>query len=60
MEKSLFLVGEIGGDELAYGFIQGKTIQELRTMVPDIVHAIIRGVTVSIIAICYVLIYFLA
>ncbi|XP_004230196.1 GDSL esterase/lipase At5g03980 [Solanum lycopersicum] len=45
LEKSLFLVGEIGGDELAYGFIQGKTIQELRTMVPDIVHAIIRGVT---------------
>ncbi|WMV11955.1 hypothetical protein MTR67_005340 [Solanum verrucosum] len=44
LEKSLFLVGEIGGDELTYGLNQGKTMEELRRMVPDIVHAIIRGV----------------
>ncbi|CAN4111138.1 unnamed protein product [Withania somnifera] len=44
LNKSLFLVGEIGGNELIYGLMQGKTIQELRRMVPDVVQTIIHGV----------------
>ncbi|MCE3050868.1 hypothetical protein HAX54_048326 [Datura stramonium] len=44
LNKSLFLVGEIGGNEFNYGLSQGKTMKELRRMVPDVVHTIIHGV----------------
>ncbi|XP_059313132.1 GDSL esterase/lipase At5g03980-like [Lycium ferocissimum] len=44
LKKSLFLVGEIGGNEFNYGLSQGKTMDELRRMVPDVVHTIIHGV----------------
>lgn len=43
LKKSLFLVGEIG-DEFNYALSQGKTLDDLRRMVPDVVHAIIHGV----------------
>ncbi|PHT57565.1 hypothetical protein T459_35464 [Capsicum annuum] len=43
-KKSLVLVGEIGGNEFNYGLAQGKTIEELRKMVPDVVQTIIHGV----------------
>ncbi|KAJ9131196.1 hypothetical protein P3X46_035281 [Hevea brasiliensis] len=38
--KSLFMVGEIGGNDYNYAFFQGKTIDDLKTMVPDVVKAI--------------------
>ncbi|KAL3381870.1 hypothetical protein AABB24_001791 [Solanum stoloniferum] len=44
LKKSLFLVGEIGGNEFNYGLLQGKTIEELRRMVPVVVQTIIHGV----------------
>uniref|UniRef100_M1B0H0 Alpha-L-fucosidase 2 n=1 Tax=Solanum tuberosum TaxID=4113 RepID=M1B0H0_SOLTU len=44
LKKSLFLVGEIGGNEFNYGLLQGKTIEELRRMVPTVVQTIIHGV----------------
>ncbi|XP_059313131.1 acetylajmalan esterase-like [Lycium ferocissimum] len=44
LKKSLFLVGEIGGNEFNYGLSQGKTIDELRRLVPDVVRTIIHGV----------------
>ncbi|KAJ8529493.1 hypothetical protein K7X08_036328 [Anisodus acutangulus] len=44
LKNSLFLVGEIGGNEINYGLSQGKTLEELRRMVPDVVHTIIHGV----------------
>ncbi|KAL3381869.1 hypothetical protein AABB24_001790 [Solanum stoloniferum] len=44
MNKSLFLVGEIGGNEFFYGLSQGKTMDESRRMVPEIVQTIIHGV----------------
>ncbi|MCD7453753.1 hypothetical protein HAX54_021986 [Datura stramonium] len=44
LNKSLFLVGEIGGNEFNYGLSQGKTMEELRRMVPEVVHTIIHGV----------------
>ncbi|CAN4108741.1 unnamed protein product [Withania somnifera] len=43
LEKSLFLVGEIG-DEFNYAVSQGKTLDDLRRMVPDVVQAITDGV----------------
>ncbi|PHT40055.1 hypothetical protein CQW23_18909 [Capsicum baccatum] len=44
LKKSLFLVGHIGGNEINFGLSQGKTMEELRRMVPDIVQTIIHGV----------------
>ncbi|KAL3349573.1 hypothetical protein AABB24_022608 [Solanum stoloniferum] len=44
LKKSLFLVGEIGGNEFNYGLLQGKTIEELQKMVPVVVQTIIHGV----------------
>ncbi|XP_060219139.1 acetylajmalan esterase-like isoform X1 [Lycium barbarum] len=42
--KSLFLVGEIGGNEFIYGLSQGKSMDESRRMVPEVVQTIIHGV----------------
>ncbi|XP_049407197.1 GDSL esterase/lipase At5g03980-like isoform X2 [Solanum stenotomum] len=44
MNDSLFLVGEIGGNEFIYGLSQGKTMDKSRRMVPEIVQTIIHGV----------------
>ncbi|XP_010312731.1 acetylajmalan esterase isoform X2 [Solanum lycopersicum] len=44
LNKSLFLVGEIGGNEFIYGLSQGKSMDESRKMVPEIVQTIIHGV----------------
>ncbi|KAF3629500.1 putative acetylajmalan esterase-like [Capsicum annuum] len=44
LKRSLFLVGHIGGNEINFGLSQGKTMEELRRMVPDIVQTIIHGV----------------
>lgn len=46
LKKSLFLVGEIGGNEFNYGLLQGKSIEELRKMVPIVIQTIIHGVKV--------------
>lgn len=48
LNKSLFLVGEIGGNEFIYGLSQGKSMDESRKMVPEIVQTIIHGVEVSL------------
>uniref|UniRef100_A0A2C9UMP7 Acetylajmalan esterase-like n=1 Tax=Manihot esculenta TaxID=3983 RepID=A0A2C9UMP7_MANES len=39
-KKSLFMVGEIGGNDYNYALFQGKTIDELKSMVPNVVNAI--------------------
>ncbi|KAM3219094.1 GDSL esterase/lipase [Capsicum annuum] len=44
LKKSLFLVGEIGGNDFCYGLLQGKTMDESRRMVPRVVQTIIHGV----------------
>ncbi|KAM3378161.1 acetylajmalan esterase [Capsicum galapagoense] len=44
LDKSLFLVGEIGGNEFFYGLSQGKTMEESRRMVPEVVQTIVDGV----------------
>ena len=40
------MVGEIGGNDYNYALFQGKTIEEVRHMVLEIVHAIKDVVTV--------------
>lgn len=49
MEKlhhALFMVGEIGGNDYNYAIFQGKSMDELRRMVPDVVNVIVEGVKV--------------
>ena len=40
------MVGEIGGNDYNYSLIQGKTFEEVRSLVPKIVKAIKDAVTV--------------
>lgn len=40
LKQSLFMVGEIGGNDYNYGFFQGKPIQEIRSYIPYVVGAI--------------------
>ncbi|KAL0310928.1 UNVERIFIED_CONTAM: Acetylajmalan esterase [Sesamum angustifolium] len=44
LQTALFMVGEIGGNDYNYAIFQGKTMDELRSMVPEVVHAITNGV----------------
>ncbi|XP_072965376.1 GDSL esterase/lipase At5g45910-like [Typha angustifolia] len=41
--KSLFLVGEIGGNDYNYGFFVGKTLEEMKSHVPKVVEAIVNS-----------------
>ncbi|KAK4439687.1 GDSL esterase/lipase [Sesamum alatum] len=41
LQNALFMVGEIGGNDYNYAIFQGKTMEELRSMVPDVVATII-------------------
>ncbi|KAG8651910.1 hypothetical protein MANES_06G034921v8 [Manihot esculenta] len=43
-KRSLFMVGEIGGNDYNYAFFQGKSIDELKSMVSDVVKAIKKAV----------------
>ncbi|KAG2695648.1 hypothetical protein I3760_07G022100 [Carya illinoinensis] len=38
--KALFMVGEIGGNDYNYAFFQGKPVEEVNAMVPEVVQAI--------------------
>ncbi|KAM3704771.1 hypothetical protein ACJW30_03G032300 [Castanea mollissima] len=45
LKTSLFMVGEIGGNDYNYPLIQGKTFEEVRSLVPKVVKAIKDAVT---------------
>ncbi|XP_072976235.1 sinapine esterase-like [Typha angustifolia] len=40
MSNSLFMVGEIGGNDYNHPFFQNRTFEEIRTYVPSVVNAI--------------------
>ncbi|XP_021772857.1 GDSL esterase/lipase At5g03980-like [Chenopodium quinoa] len=44
LKNSLFIVGEIGSNDYYYALSQGKTIEDVNSMVFDVVQAIIEGV----------------
>ena len=46
-KKSLFLVGEIGGNDYNYAFFVGASIKKLRAFVPVVVDAITKATSVS-------------
>ncbi|KAG5521195.1 hypothetical protein RHGRI_033677 [Rhododendron griersonianum] len=44
LKTSLFMVGEIGGNDYNYALLQGKSIGEVKGMVPEVVGAITAAV----------------
>lgn len=44
--KSLFLVGEIGGNDFNYAFSSGKSIEQVKTYVPRVIDTIITSAQV--------------
>ena len=46
LKNALFLVGEIGGNDYNYALLQGKTIQEVKDMVPEVVQTIKKAIEV--------------
>lgn len=46
--NSLFLVGEIGGNDYNHPFFQNQRVEEIRTFVPSVVEAISSAITVSL------------
>ncbi|KAF7138041.1 hypothetical protein RHSIM_Rhsim07G0191300 [Rhododendron simsii] len=51
LKKSLFIVGEIGGNDFNYALLEGKNIGEVKSLVPDTVKAITDAVRVAVILI---------
>ncbi|KAJ8761073.1 hypothetical protein K2173_000752 [Erythroxylum novogranatense] len=47
-KKSLFLVGEIGGNDYNYAAFIGQSIKQLRTLVPLVVEAIMNATSILI------------
>lgn len=45
--KSLFLVGEIGGNDYNYAFFKGKSLDDAKSYVPTVATAIIDATEVS-------------
>lgn len=41
------MVGEIGGNDYNYALFQGKTIDEVKSIVPNVVQGIIHATRVS-------------
>lgn len=44
LRNALFMVGETGGNDYNYALLQGKTIEEAKSMVPEVVQVIIDAV----------------
>ncbi|KAM3753019.1 hypothetical protein ACB098_03G062400 [Castanea mollissima] len=48
LKTALFMVGEIGGNDFNFALLQGKPIEEVRNLVPEVVKAIKDAVTTVI------------
>lgn len=47
LKNTLFMVGETGGNDYNFALLQGKTIEETKSMVPEVVQVIMDAVRVS-------------
>lgn len=47
LNKTLFMVGEIGGNDYNYALFRGNSLEEVTLLVPDVVQAIKEAVKVS-------------
>lgn len=48
IENALILMGEIGGNDYNYGFFVGKSIEEIKELVPLVITKISSAITVNI------------
>lgn len=48
MKNALFMFGTIGGNDYNYALFEGKRVEELTSMVPQVVNTIMVGVRVSL------------
>ncbi|XP_011623529.1 GDSL esterase/lipase At5g45910 [Amborella trichopoda] len=48
MKKSMFLVGEIGGNDCNYAFARGNSTEEVKAFVPDIIDTIMKAASILI------------
>jgi hypothetical protein len=46
MSKSLFLMGEVGGNDYNHLIVRGKSLDELHEIVPNVVGAISSAIKV--------------
>ncbi|KAL0920112.1 hypothetical protein M5K25_009223 [Dendrobium thyrsiflorum] len=44
LKRTLFLVGEIGGNDYSFAFYQGKSIEHVATFVPQVIQKIVDAV----------------
>ncbi|KAL8134864.1 GDSL esterase/lipase At5g03980-like [Apium graveolens] len=44
LKNALFMVGETGGNDFNFALLQGKTIEETKSMVPEVVEVIMEAV----------------
>ena len=47
LRSALFIVGEVGSYDYYYALSQGKTMEDVKSMVSDVVQAILDGAKVS-------------
>lgn len=52
ISKSLFFVGEVGGNDYNHLIVREKSVDELHEIVPNVVGAISSGITVCICVVC--------
>ena len=52
IKSSLFMVGEIGGNDYNYAFLFHKTTEEMKALVPEVIKAIKHAVVVCSFSIC--------
>ena len=46
LKNSLFMIGEIGGNDYNYALLQGKSIEQVTSMVSEVVQEITNAVKV--------------
>lgn len=48
LKHALFFMGEIGGNDYNYALFEGKTVSEVKNMVPRVVQAIMGATKVCV------------
>ena len=55
LRNSLFMIGEIGGNDYNYALLQGKSIEQVTSMVPEVVQEITDAVKVFFFMLCFLI-----
>ena len=49
LKNSLFMMGEGGGNDYNYALFGGKSIEEIKNLVPEVVQVIMEATRVSVV-----------